>query len=212
MSGYFLSFIKGSIRHWYISLIVGILFVLLGIITLLNPMISLFTIGILFSLSFMVGGIIEVIFSIENRFLLYNWGWKLVVGILTFFIGLLLFLKPEITIEVISLYVGFLIMFRSFSAVSFALDFKRYGNRGWIYLLIFGISGVVFSFFLLWNPVWVAIYIAAFIGISLFIAGFFNVYYGFKLRKIKKVAERLSPEMQDKISQLKQEIRKRHND
>lgn len=209
MSGYFLRFIKGKIRYWYISVIVGILFLFLGISILINPEVSIFTLGILFSLVFMMNGIIEILFSIENRFLFFNWGWKLVLGILTFIIGLLLFLKPEITVEIISLYVGFLMLFRSFAAISFSFDYKRYGSHGWISILILGVLGVIAAFFLLWNPMWAALYVLFMISTCLLLAGIFNIYYGLKLRKIKKVAERLSPEMQDRISQLKREIRER---
>lgn len=209
MSGYFLSFVKGEIKHWYISVIAGILFLIMAGIILLNPYISIFTVGVIFSLTLMLNGVFEVLFSIENRFLFYNWGWKFALGILTFLIGLLLFLHPEITVEVISLYVGFLVLFRSFSAISFSFDFKRYGNRGWINILILGILGVVAAFFLLWNPVWAALYVVFLISISLFFAGLFNMYYGLKLRKIKKVSERISPELQDRINQIKMEIRER---
>lgn len=206
-----MSFIKGTIRHWYISVIVGFLFLILAGIILINPDVSIFTLGIIFSLTFMLNGIFEVVFSIENRFLFYNWGWKLALGILTFFIGLLLFLRPEITVEVISLYVGFLVMFRSFSAISFSFDFKRFGNSGWVTILILGVLGVFAAFFLLWNPIWAALYVLFLISLNLFIAGIFSIYYGLKLRKVKKVAERISPEMQDRINQLKREIRERDN-
>lgn len=207
MSGYFLSFVKGSVRLWFIPLVVGILFVLLGVISFINPSTSLFTLGILFSLTFMIGGVFEMIFSLENRFRMYNWGWKLVMSILTFMIGLLLYFKPEISILTLSLYVGFLILFRSFAAISFAMDFRRYANRSWLGLLVFGILGVLAAFFLLWNPIWVAIYTVILLALNLSFAGIFSIYYGLELRKIKKVSRKMSPEIRDRINQLKQDLR-----
>jgi|SRR5699024_3812164 len=207
MSAYLLNFIKGTVQRWYIPLIVGILFIILGIISLINPTTSFFTLGILFSLSFMIGGVIEVIFSLENRYRLYNWGLKLGMGILTFLIGLLLFLKPEISLLTLALYVGFLVLFRSFSAISFALDFKRYYNNGWVGLLIWGILGVIISFFLLWNPVWAALYLVVLIAISIIFTGLFNIYYALELRKVKRITKKISPEIRERITQLKRDLR-----
>lgn len=207
MSGYFLSFVKGSVRLWFIPLVVGFLFVFLGMISFINPSTSLFTLGILFSLAFMTGGVFEIIFSLENRFRMYNWGWKLVMGVLTFMIGLLLYFKPEISILTLSLYVGFLILFRSFAAISFAMDFRRYANRSWWGLLIFGVLGVLAAFFLLWNPIWAAIYTVILLALNLSFAGIFSIYYGLELRKIEKVSRKMSPEIRDRINQLKRDLR-----
>lgn len=207
MSMQILPLIRSAIKLWYIPLIIGVFFVFLAIVAFISPTTSLLTLGTLFSLTFMVGGVAEILFSIENSKRLYNWGWALVFGIVTLVIGILLFLKPEVSILTLSLYVGFLILFRSISAISFALDIKRYGSRGWGGLLILGILGLIASFILLWNPALAAFYIVLLVALNVLFAGFFSIYFSLELRKLNKMSKELSPEIHDRILQLQRDIR-----
>ncbi len=61
MSNFFKT-ITNAIKHWYIPLIVGILFVATGFYTLFSPLEAYLTLSILFSLSFLFSGLSEIIF------------------------------------------------------------------------------------------------------------------------------------------------------
>ena len=89
----------------------------------------------------------EIIFSIANRYHMDNWGWSLAFGIITFIIGISLIAHPALSIRVLAFYIGFIILFRSVSAISFAMDVKRYGNKNWSGLLALGVLGGIVSFF-----------------------------------------------------------------
>lgn len=202
----FLRSVRESIKHWYIPLIVGIIFVLVSLMAFVSPTTSLLTLATLFSLSFIFSGITEIIFSIENRRQLYNWVWFFAYGLITLLVGILLFLKPEISILSLSLYVGFLVLFRSFSAISFSLDIRRYGSRGWGGMLFFGVFGVICAFLLLWNPIFAGLSIVFVIAFNILFAGLYSIYFAFELRKLHKFARRVSPEIRERIMQLENEI------
>lgn len=93
----FIKQVRNAVKHWYLPLIAGILFLILGIYTLASPLESFVALSFLFSLTFLFSGLIEVIFSISNKNEIDNWGWSLFFGIVNLLVGLLLIIHPEIS-------------------------------------------------------------------------------------------------------------------
>jgi len=166
METQFLKSIKDTIKHWYVPLLVGLFFVIVSIVVFSSPMASLLTLSILFAISFLFGGIAEIVFAVSNRQQLDNWGWSLTFGIITLIVGLLLFMNPGLSVITLAFYVGFIVLFRSVAAISFSLDLKSYGSRNWGWLLAFGILGAIFSFILLWNPLFAGMGAVVLVGLS----------------------------------------------
>ncbi|MGO3183192.1 MAG: HdeD family acid-resistance protein [Aequorivita sp.] len=211
MQNSFLNSIKNSVKHWYIPLLVGILFVVVSIVVFTSPVSSLLTLSILFAFSFLFGGLSEIIFSIANRKQLDNWGWSLAFGILTFIIGTSLIMHPGLSISVLAFYVGFLLLFRSISSISFAIDVKKYGSKSWIGLLIFGILGAIVSFILIWNPVFAGMSVVILVALSFLFAGLFSIFLSFQLRKLHKSSKEISANLKERYDVLMEEIRTEQN-
>lgn len=204
----FLNSIKQSIKHWYIPLLVGILFVIVSIVVFTSPVGSLLALSFFFALSFLFGGLSEIIFSIANRNRLDNWGWSLAFGIITFLIGTSLVMHPALSISVLAFYIGFLLLFRSISSISFALDVKKHGSKNWGGLLIFGILGAIVSFILIWNPVFAGMSIVILVALSFLFAGLFSIFLALQLKKLHKLSKNVSPEIEKRIAQLQEDIRR----
>ena len=208
MENLFLKQIHSTLKYWYIPLLVGLFFVIVSIITFTSPQTSLLALALLFSLSFLFGGISEIIFSFANRKQLHNWGWALVFGIITTLVGFLLFTNPALSITTIALYVGFIILFRSISAISFAIDIKRYGSKNWGTLLFSGIVGAIFSFILIWNPLFAGMSVVILVALSFLFGGIFNIILSLQLRKLHGYGKKLSPDLRKRYRQLEEDIRK----
>lgn len=206
MKSTFLHSIKNSIKHWYVPVLVGLLFIIISIVVFTSPLSSLITLSMLFSLSFIFGGLSEIIFSIANRKGLDNWGWTLAFGILTLVIGLSMFTQPALSISILSFYVGFLLLFRSISSISFALDVKRYGSKNWTVLLIFGILGAIASFFLIWNPLFAGLSVVILIAMSFLFTGLFGIFFGLQLKKLHSSSKQISAELKDRYENIMREI------
>ncbi|WP_244140716.1 HdeD family acid-resistance protein [Kaistella flava (ex Peng et al. 2021)] len=202
----FLNSIKNSVKHWYIPLIVGLLFIILSFMVFTSPLSSLLALSVFFAISFLLGGLSEVIFSISNKDTLPNWGWSLVFGMLTSIVGLSLMIHPALSLSVLSFYIGFLLLFRSISSISFALDIKKYGSKNWGSLLIFGILGAIASLFLIWNPLFTGIGITILIAVSFLFAGLFSIFLAFQLRKIHVSTKDISAQLRERYNDLMQEI------
>ena len=208
----FFKSIKEAIKHWYIPVLVGLFFVIVSVIVFISPAGSLLTLSILFALSFLFGGLSEIIFSISNRHQLENWGWSLAFGIITFIVGTSLLMHPALSISVLAFYIGFIILFRSVAAISFALDIKKYGSKNWGVLLALGILGIVFSFILIWNPIFAGMSVVVLVALSFLFTGLFSIYLGLQLRQIHKSSKSISAELKARYDDLMDEIRDEWDD
>ena len=129
---------KNAIKHWYLSLILGILFIFVGIWVFITPVSSYFTLAILFSVTIFISGIFEIIYSTTNRKEMSNWGWVLAGGIIDLLFGLWLMASPLLSIAILPFVVAFMLMFRSMMAIGFAFDLKDFAGSGWGWLLTLG--------------------------------------------------------------------------
>lgn len=187
MEKYLFKKVKSAVDHWYILLLVGLVFVGVGIWCFLTPIAAYLSLAFIFSISLLVSGFFEVVFSISNRKKIDNWGWTLVSGILGLIVGFLLISNPLISISILPLYVGFVILFRSITAIGIAFDLKSYAVPDWKSLLALGILGTIFSFILLWNPVFAGLSLVYWTAFAFITIGIFYVYLSFKLKKIHDI-------------------------
>ena len=206
MEHHFFKRIKKTIKHWYLPLLAGVIFVVAGVMTFLYPLDSYLALAFLFSLSFVISGLLESFFSISNRKTMDNWGWHLAGGILSLIIGVLLLMNPEVSIITLPFYVGFLIMFRSVMAIGVALDLRNYRVLSWGNLMVTGVLGIIFSFMLLWNPLFGGLTVVTFTGLALITAGILNMVISFKLKKIHDAPKKISEELMDQFNEVEDEI------
>lgn len=174
---------KTVVKHWYLLLLVGIIFIAAGIWVMFTPLSAYLALSILFSISFSAAGLLEVIFAIANRKEMKGWGWTLVYGLVNLVIGCILLYNPLISITTLPLYIGFVVLFRSMMAIGAAMDIENYGISAPGGLLGLGILGVFFSFILLWNPGFAGLSLVVWTAIALLIAGFYSIVFSLKLRK-----------------------------
>jgi uncharacterized membrane protein HdeD (DUF308 family) len=177
--------VKDTIKHWYLPLILGILFIIVGVWAIVTPASTYLSLAILFSVTFFVAGILEIIYSISYRKQLDGWGWSLASGILNFIIGLLLIIYPQISVITLPLFIGFVVLYHSMMAIAWSIELKKYGVSNWGWLLFTGILGVIFSFFLIWNPFFAGLTVAVFTGVALITIGVFHIHFSIELKKLK---------------------------
>ena len=122
---YFFKSIRRSVKHWYIHLILGILFILCGIGVIISPQVSYLTLSILFSLSFLVSGITESFFALQNTKNLNGWGWYLVSGLISLIMGIFLLMYPAPINVYITIGSRFYVAIPFVSATWFCLRRKR---------------------------------------------------------------------------------------
>ena len=90
--------VKTAINYWWVSLLSGIFFVIVGIWVFKTPLESYLALAILFSVAFFVSGIFEITYAVSNRSQLEGWGWALTGGIIDLILGFILMSNPAITL------------------------------------------------------------------------------------------------------------------
>lgn len=178
--------LRKSVKQWYLPLILGILLILAGGWVFTTPLASYITLSLFFATTFLVVGIFQIVHAVGNRNALEGWGWYLVGGILDLILGILLLSQLGATMLVLAFFVGFGVLFRSILGIGHAIDLKKQGAKDWGLLLFFGILGVLFSFILIWNPIFAGLTVVFYTGMAFILVGFFNIFLGLRLRKVKK--------------------------
>jgi uncharacterized membrane protein HdeD (DUF308 family) len=206
MSATFVKSVQTAVKFWYIPLIVGLIFIGTGIYTFFQPVTTYLVLVWLFSFSFLISGIFEILFALLNRKQIDNWVWILAAGLINAILGAILLSRPEVSIAILPLYVGFGILFRSIAAIGYGFDLKQYGVQGTGNLIFIGILGVVFGTLVIFNPVFGAINIIFWTAISFIISGLYSVDFALKLKKLKSYSDRISPELKEKYEQIKAEV------
>ncbi len=171
--------------YWYLPLLLGILFIALGIWVLFTPLESFLALAIFFAVTFLISGILEIVYAISNRRSLNKWGWSLAVGIVDLIIGIILVSTPAISMVVLPLYVGFGVLFRATLAIGWAFELKRREVPNWGWFLAVGLLGVLFALVMLWNPLFGGLTIVIYTGVALISIGVFQVFLSLRLKKYK---------------------------
>jgi uncharacterized membrane protein HdeD (DUF308 family) len=114
-------------REWsgfFLTLLMGILYVVLGVMIVRAPVKAELALTLLLACVLMVGGLFRIIGSLMYRF--PHWGWTLAGGALNLVLGALIFeLWPEAALWVIGLFVGIDLIFTGWTWVMLSLAVRK---------------------------------------------------------------------------------------
>lgn len=183
--------VRNTVKYWWISLVIGLLAIILGVWSLVTPVDALYALTTVFIIAFFVSGLIEIIFAISNRHLMKGWGWTLSGGIIDILLGVMLVALPTPMVTVALIYfVGFWIMLRSIWAIGAASELQSLGVRGWGWMLALAILALIFSIiFIFSSPIFGGGFVVAFFAVSMLIYGVFRIYLAVQFKSIKNDIE-----------------------
>lgn len=95
-------------RKWsglFLSLLVGILYLVVGGLFIMRPGLSAINLTLLIAAFFLVSGLFRMIVSLIQRF--NDWGWVFINGLISFILGIMIFQEwPAAGLWVIGLFIG----------------------------------------------------------------------------------------------------------
>ena len=130
---------------WWIQFIKGVFFLSAGILILNIGANFLYVFPVYFGIFLMFFGVMDIFTAVSNRSLNFAWHWMIAEGLLYLFAGLVLLMKPDITITTIQLLFGFFAMFSGILLFSCSLNLRSAGIVKWYMLTFSGIISAVFS-------------------------------------------------------------------
>ena len=183
--------VYSAINNWWVLLIIGLIYIVLGIWTFLTPVITYLSLSMLFATALLFFGALEIYFSLTNRKKLDGWGWYLAGGILNIILSILIFRYPGLTAIIFAFFVGFWFMFAGIRAIGTAIELRTYQEyyRGisWWWFLLLGILMVTFAFFIIGNPVFGSFGLVLMTSLALLTAGIYNIILALRIKKYTNI-------------------------
>jgi len=166
---------------WAWLVFAGIVSLLGGILALANPFAATVTVVQLTGAFFVVMGILQIIHSFRMR----GWGgflWGLILGIVTFFVGVVLFRNPFAGAVSLTILIGTLLLIMGVVKCLFAFQMRPLGGWGWGLasgLVSIALALVIFVYF----PVSALTVLGVFLGVELVSSGLWLLLIGFAARR-----------------------------
>ena len=68
--------IQHSVKNWWTSLLLGIVYIIVALWLMFSPVSTYVALSIIFSVSMLISGILEIIFALSNRKGVPSTGWQ----------------------------------------------------------------------------------------------------------------------------------------
>ncbi|MCD7962799.1 MAG: DUF308 domain-containing protein [Rikenellaceae bacterium] len=184
---------REAVKYWWLFLIIGIVFFVMGIIVFAYPAESYFTLAVLFGYVILFSGVFQIILAATSRRCMIGWSWILASGIIETVIGLLLIFNPGLSAVTLPIFFGFWLMFRSFSTIGLGSDMQKFKVSGAIWTIVLGVLLLILSIIILVQPLtYGTSMVIVWTGVALLFAGVAAVVYSIQLRSFHKYDDRLT--------------------
>ena len=169
-------------RTWWLWLVAGLAWLVLGFIVLSLRPASITACVILIAIAFWLGGVTQLALAFV---LTGGWRWLAIIGgILALAAGLAALVWPEPTLVVISVFVAWYLLIRGIFDVCIALSHTHV--RGWWMPLVAGIIGIALGAWAIGNPDRSVLLLVSIIGIWSIFKGAADLVASFEYRRLGK--------------------------
>lgn len=163
-------------RHWWVFVLRGALFILLGIYVFASPASAYLALSFLFGLMILMAGIAELLHAYQDRGAASR-GWHLFVGLVDIILGLVLLNHLAASMDILRIIVGIYFLFRGLSIFSF-----RGLARGSWWVIAGAVIVLIFGLMVLFNPVFGAMTVIIWTGMAFLVTGILNVLLGLRMK------------------------------
>lgn len=165
-------------KHWWVFLLRGLIFILLGIYMIVEPSESYLALSLIFGVIILVTGIAELAHVVSNRHS-RSWKWRLLLGIIDLALGLILVYNLKLSMVVLPLLVGIWLFLTGISLLTFATLIRHP-----FWLILGGVLTTILSFLVMFFPNFGAMTIVIWTAIAFLFAGISNALLAFRLKDV----------------------------
>jgi len=163
---------KRAIRYWWLTMLVGVVLFVLGILVFVFPSWSYLGMSMLFGWVILLSGIMEVIVASANRHFVTGRGWMLAGGIIEIVLGVILIFNVALSAATLPMFLGFWLLLRGFSAIGLGGDMRALAVAGSGWTVASGILLVICALWVLFQPLVIGTAaVVVWVGVSLLFAG-----------------------------------------
>ena len=168
-------------RNWWLMVLRGLLAIGFGILIFAKPGISLQVLVYLFGAYVLVEGIVGVSLAIQARDRIDSWGWLLLWGLLGIAVGILAFVKPDVTALALLFYIALWAIATGVLEIAVAIRLREIMSNEWL-LILAGLLSVAFGVLLIARPDAGALAVLSLIGAYAIVFGVLLLIFAFKVR------------------------------
>jgi uncharacterized membrane protein HdeD (DUF308 family) len=186
-------------KNWWILLLKGILLIIFGILSFMNPGITLATLVLWFAIFMMIDGVISI-FGVVSNWKTEEDKWLLVAeGALGLVLGFLVYRSPDTFLSFIAFVISFWAIFSGISKIAMAIQLrKEIEGEGW--LILSGVLSLIFGILVFSQP---GIGIATLMWIMAAFAILLGVLFILLSLKLRKAGNQLG----EKAAQVKEGLK-----
>ncbi len=138
-------------RHWWTTLLRGVLWILFGIVLFTRPLLSLLTLTLLFGAFVLADGIVHVVHAFGGRRENERWWVTLLTGLCGIAVGVLTFFNPGVTAYALLFYIAIWAIATGLFEIIAAIRLRQ-EIKGEFWLILAGLLSVAFGVLLLARP------------------------------------------------------------
>ena len=179
-------------RNWWVLLLRGIVAILFGALTLMQPGISLASLLLLFGAYALADGVLGAWTAITHRKDRENWWVLLLEGLVGIGVGVLALIKPGLTALALLFYIAIWAITTGVLEIVAAVRLRKEIEGEWM-LILAGFASVAFGVLLMARPGSGALAVLWLIASYAILFGLLLVVLAFKVRGVaRKIEARLS--------------------
>ena len=184
--------VEALARNWWVVALRGLAAIVFGVLTILNPAMSLAVLILFFGAYALADGVFTVIASVMRRRNEPRWVALLVSGILGILIGVVTFLMPGVTALVLLYIIATWAVIRGIIEIAVAIKLRK-EIQGEFWLILAGALSVVFGGLLLAFPGTGALAVVMWIGAFAIVFGIVLMGLAFRLKGWNRRLDRRTP-------------------
>ncbi len=149
----------------WMSLAIGVLLIITGVIFYMNPMETLVSLSYWLVAIFIATGIMRIVRYFVSD--IFKHGSFLIIGIVEVLLGILMIYTQPVTALTLAVFIGFWQLFTGVSEIATSLDLKNLDFPRWWIGAVSGVLGIILGFMLIKNP-----------GLSRILISVYAIIYG----------------------------------
>lgn len=168
------------------TLLMGALYILLGIVALVIPEAMERLLGFLIGVVLIIAGAVSMISYLLRDAHQNYYHNDFLHGLLGILLGIVVLYKVEIIISLVPFLLGTLVLVSGLSKLQDVIDLKRLEYGNWIVMLVLAIINIVLGLVLIFNPMAAASLLFRLLGVGLIFSGITDcattLYFAGKIR------------------------------
>lgn len=181
--------------HWWLSLIVGIVAVVIGFVVLINPVSSYFAFSMWLGVAIFLSGALSLVQGLSSRNRFVSRGWIIVASIADIIIGLMLMFNLVLSAVMMPVLLGIWLFYRGAVLLGQGADMRSYGVRdaGWV--IFGGVLMIIIAIAVLWLPMSIGVEAVILVVAIAFMAyGISQISLAYRLYDVHRRAKSLGEE------------------